>query len=228
MTVSIDFTWQKDASGYRLVKEGSLPDGKPLADRIVPNGGERILIRPMETADIYWVFAHVDSAEKLLEFVEKFGLLLPYEGATRVRLFRDPVDGSGLLKWDDADEGMPVGIILAQAALFHDALRLKTEGSKQLTAFLTSIKTPRFGDLSLVPDRVFGVRFQIRPLTLMDALWLQLGTVLASGIKLSTCLQCGQLFEVGAGTGRRADAKYCSDEHRTLYHSLNRKPGRRS
>jgi hypothetical protein len=41
----------------------------------MPNGGERISIRPMETADIYRLFAHVDSAEGLLDFVEKFGLL---------------------------------------------------------------------------------------------------------------------------------------------------------
>ena len=72
MTVSIDFTWYKDASGYRLVKKGSLPDGKPRPTESVPNGGERILIRPMETADIYMDFClNVDSAEKLLEFVER-------------------------------------------------------------------------------------------------------------------------------------------------------------
>ena len=79
-----------------------------------------------------------------------------------------------------------------------------------------------------MPDKLLGARFQIMPTDLMQALWFQLGEVLASNIKLSSCLQCGKLFEVGVGSGRRADAKYCSDEHRTLYHSLNRKPARRS
>jgi hypothetical protein len=228
MTLSIDFSWHKDASGYRLEKK-LLPGDEAPADRIMPNGGERLSTRPMEIPDIYRIFANVDSAERLLEFVEKFGMLWNFEDAKQVRLYQDPDEGSKLVKWDNIDDaGMPVGIFLKQAALFHDALSLKTEGSEQLAAFLKSIKIPKFGDLSLVPDRVFGARFQIRPLNLMDALWLQLGQVLASGIKLSTCLQCGQLFEVGAGSGRRADAKFCSDEHRTLYHSLNRKPTRRS
>jgi hypothetical protein len=123
---------------------------------------------------------------------------------------------------------MPVGIVLERAALFHDALHLKAKGSEHLAAFLKSIETPRFGNLSLIPDKVSGARYQIRPINLMDALWFQLGQELASNKKLSTCLQCGQLFEAGLRTGRRADAKFCSDEHRTLYHSLNRKPARRS
>jgi len=229
--VSIDFHWYKDASGYRLVKAGSLPGGKPPADRIVPNGGERVLMRPMETADIYRVFAHVNSAEKLLEFVEKFGLLGNYEGE-QLEVgghYRDPVDGSELINLDSY-EGMPVGKYLEQAALFDELLRRKAEGSEQLAAFLKSTGTPvtSLGHLHLIPDKVLGARFQIAPANLMQALWFRLGQVLASNIKLSTCLQCGDLFEVGLGSGRRADAKYCSDEHRTLYHSLNRKPARRS
>src|SRR5262249_31605819 len=78
MTVSIDFTWHKDASGYRLVKRGRLPDRNPPFDTIVPNGGERILIHPMEVSDIYRIFAHVVSAEDLLRFVQRFGLLGRY------------------------------------------------------------------------------------------------------------------------------------------------------
>jgi hypothetical protein len=237
MTISIDFSWHKDASGYRLVKKGSVPDDRPTTDAIMPNGGERILIRPMETADIYRVFSQVDSAERLLEFVEKFGLLGHYEGKhyKGTRLYRDPIDGSESVKWHDY-EGMPVRIYLNQAALFRDALRLKAEGSEQLAAFLkltsgpTTILGPtsKLGFLTLIPDRVLGARFQIVPVDLMQALWFQLGQVLTSNIKLSTCLQCGHLFEAGLRTGRRADAKFCSDEHRTLYHSLNRKPARRS
>jgi hypothetical protein len=109
-------------------------------------------------------------------------------------------------------------------------LHRKKEGSEQLAEFLKSTGVPgqSLGHLCLIPDRVLGAQFQIAPTDLMQALWLQLGQVLASNIKLSTCLQCGKLFEVGVGAGRRADAKYCSIEHRTLYHSLNRKPARRS
>lgn len=228
--VSVAFTWNKDASGYRLVKKGSLADGKPLADRIVPNGGERIRIRPTETADIYRIFAHVDSAERLLEFVGEFGLLGDYEGE-QLELdgyYQDPVDGTELINVGSY-EGMPVAKYLERAALFLEALRRKAEGPEQLAEFLKSTVIPKsLGNFSLIPDRVLGAKLQIVPVDLMQALWCQLGQVLTSNIKLSTCLQCGQLFEVGRGSGRRADAKYCSDEHRTLYHSLNRKPARRS
>jgi hypothetical protein len=235
--VSIDFTWYRDASGYRLVKRGSLPGDRPTTDTIVANGGERILIRPMETGDLYRIFAYRDSAERLLEFVEKYGLLGPHDRAKYkgTRIYQDPIDGSESVKWHDY-EGMPVGTYLKQAALFRDALRLKAEGSEQLAAFLKSTSGPttvlgptsKLGFLTLIPDRVLGARYEIVPLDLMQALWCQLAQVLTGNIKLSTCLHCGQLFKAGLRTGRRADAKFCSDEHRTLYHSLNRKPARRS
>ena len=225
-----DFHWHRDASGYRLVRKGTLPDGKPPSDRIVANGGERVAIRPLETTDLYMVFAYVDSAEKLLEFVERFGLLGDYEGEQHelTGYYQDP-DGSELL-YVDSYEGMPVDKYLEQAAQFLELLRRKEEGPEQLAAFLKSIGTPRqgLGHVRLIPDKVLGARFQIVATDLMQALWFQLGQVLASNIKLSTCLHCGQLFEAGVQTGRRADAKFCSDEHRTLYHSLNRKPARRS
>jgi hypothetical protein len=230
-TLSIDFHWSKDASGYRLVKKGTLPGGKPPGDRIVPNGGDRVAIRPMETPDLYMIFAYVDSAEKLLEFVERFGLLGNYEGVDYEvgGYYQDPIDGTELI-YADAYEGLPVSKYVEQAAIFLEALRRKAEGPEQLAAFLKSSGALRqsLGDLHLIPDRALGARFQITPGDLMQALWFQLGQALASNIKLSTCLQCGQLFEVGVGSGRRADAKFCSDEHRTLYHSLNRKPARRS
>ena len=100
--ISTDLHWYKDASGYRLVKKGTLLDGKPPADRIVANGGERILIRPMDTADLYMVFAHVDSAEKLLGFVEQFGLLGHYEDEEYEigSYYQDPVDGTELVNLD--------------------------------------------------------------------------------------------------------------------------------
>jgi len=229
-TLSIDFPWFKDASGYRLVKKETLPGGKRV-DRIVPNGGDRVAIRPMETPDLYRVFANLDSAEKLLKFVEEVGLLGDYEGEQPELdgYYQDPVDGSELL-YVDFYEGMPVGKYLEYAAIFKEALHQKKEGPEQVAAFLKSsdARMLALGHLALVSDKRLGARFQIVPADLMQALWSQLGQVLASNIKLSTCLQCGELFEVGAGSGRRADAKFCSDEHRTLYHSLNRKPVRRS
>jgi len=240
MTISIDFTWQKDASGYRLVKKGSLPGARPTIDTIMPNGGARILIHPMEVQNLYEIFSYINSAEGLLGFVQRFGLLAAYEGK-KVKVYHSESD-----KWHHY-EGMPVRVHLKQAALFREALELKAKGPEHLAAFLESNSGPPnesqhpvitailksripfgLGILDLIADRTLGARFQIKPTSLMQALWFQLGEVLTSNVRLSTCLHCGQLFEAGVGTGRRADAKFCSDEHRTLYHSLNRKPARRS
>ena len=230
MPITIAFSSHKDGSGYRLVKGGSLSGGKPPFDVIMPNGGERILIRPIEMVDmLYMIFANVKSVEGLLEFVEKFGLLGDNEGEQfEPDYHRDATDGSVSVNVMSY-EGMPVSKYLKQAAIFLEALDRKKEGPEQLAEFLKSTKIPgqSLAHLYVIPDKILGAQFQIVPADLMQALWFQLGQVLASNIKLSTCLQCGKLFEVGVGAGRRADAKYCSIEHRTLYHSLNRKPAKR-
>ena len=52
-------------------------------------------------------------------------------------------------------------------------------------------------------------RLALIPKNLLNALWLQLAQVLTSETAVKSCLYCNELFEVGPGTGRRADARYC-------------------
>jgi len=73
----------------------------------------------------------------------------------------------------------------------------------------------------LVTDR-HGIRLEFRPSTLIDALWLQLGQELSGGTKILRCIHCHQMFRAGPGTGRRADATFCCDEHRIRFNSLER------
>jgi len=47
----------------------------------------------------------------------------------------------------------------------------------------------------------------------------------ASRAAIKQCLHCGVRFEAGRGAGRRADAKFCSEEHKIAYHSLARSRG---
>jgi hypothetical protein len=42
------------------------------------------------------------------------------------------------------------------------------------------------------------------------------------GVAVRRCLRCGQSFQVGVGTGRRLDAKFCSEAHKIVFHSLAR------
>ena len=73
----------------------------------------------------------------------------------------------------------------------------------------------------LVTDRE-GIRLEFRPSMLIDALWLQLGQELSGGTAILRCIHCSQLFRAGPGTGRRADATFCCDEHRIEFNSLKR------
>ena len=73
----------------------------------------------------------------------------------------------------------------------------------------------------LVTDRD-GIHLEFRPSTLIDALWLQLGQELSGGTEILRCIHCHQMFRAGPGTGRRADATFCCDEHRIRFNSLAR------
>ena len=75
--------------------------------------------------------------------------------------------------------------------------------------------------LSLDPSTEMP-RLRLMPQSLLDALWVQLGQVLSGSATIHQCQHCGQWFESGAGTGRRADAKFCSNEHKIAFHSLKR------
>ena len=154
---------------------------KPPPDRIVANDGERILIRPMDTADLYMVFAHVT----LLRSCWDLSSSLACSDITKTRsmrlaaTIRTPLT---VRNWStDSYEGMPVSKYLEKATLFLNALRRKAEGPEQLAAFLGSSGAPgqSLGQLGLMPDKLLGARFQIVPADLMQALWFQLGEVLA-------------------------------------------------
>jgi hypothetical protein len=78
-------------------------------------------------------------------------------------------------------------------------------------------------EVSVVVDSVTGrPRLSYKVGSLYEALWLQLGQKISSGHDLRRCAFCGEWFEAGAGTARRADAKFCSDEHRINFNSQKR------
>jgi hypothetical protein len=58
------------------------------------------------------------------------------------------------------------------------------------------------------PDR--RPRLSFRPHNLREAIKIHWATTLVSGAALRPCAQCGEYFEAGGETGRRADARFCS------------------
>jgi hypothetical protein len=79
--------------------------------------------------------------------------------------------------------------------------------------------------IEFVPDTKKGLQLEITAETLLSALWWQLARKLSGDAKIRECRHCGEWFEVGAGTGRRADAQFCRPEHKVRFFSLERSRG---
>jgi hypothetical protein len=112
------------------------------------------------------------------------------------------------------------------------ALQLPFPGHKQekLARRISDLDVPPspfqfVGLIELVPDPSRGVRLRIRSQSLIAALWWQLSREVSYGANIRECRHCGDCFEAGIGTGRRADAQFCTEEHKKRFFSLERSRG---
>jgi len=197
----IEFDWVRDPKGYHLDEKG----------RVVRNGKgntpkDQEPCRPLSSTDtLFRVFAHMATTpEGVLEFVQRYG----------------PLTWMG---WD-ATKGEQVALVIHHARGMSQILESRAGGWKRrLPPDDRETGPPSSVDAWVVWDRTAKeFKWKIRPKTLLDALWLQLGQWLTLGIQIRACQHCGEWFEAGRGTGRRADAKFCSDEHKIAFHSLKR------
>ena len=213
MTVlQMDFIWHRDAKGYQLIPEKPFPPRRPgqsaldraramkVSDvqpaRVVGNGGLLRRYRPLdEFPGLFEIFVKIPrTPEGVLEFIRKFGPL------TR------SVNGDWVPTVLDVADSM-------QKELHGLSPRLGGRATIPLTNLHAWLANDRATD---------GITLKIAPATLLDALWLQLAQNLSRGVKVRQCRHCNEWFRAGAGTGRRVDAKFCSDEHRKRYNSLER------
>jgi hypothetical protein len=229
----LDFEWYRDSAGYRLVRSRSLvpaghsPESYPDEDWIVARGGKWVPYRPFEHFEtLYAVFANVRTKDDLLSFIQKFGPL-SRAGFAFGESGPEPVPGGPT--WGDS---VPQAVRAAQA--FRDLLHLKRKGPKAIASYYASKVNngSRFqpgarwvGETDLIADSNTGVRVKISTNLLISALWLQLGQKLSGDTNFQMCRQCGDWFETGALAGRRADARFCSDEHRIRFNSFKRTRG---
>ena len=205
----IEFQGYRDPKGYRL--EGTKPQ---LITRNGRNGDPLEPCRPLEqTPDLFLIFASsVKTPEGALDFVQRHGALtangndanygenvhrkvLPYAHWMRL-----------LLSANRSHQTPP-------EELWRDLLG----PVRGLVTPVVKIRARAVWNL-----KIRTVQWRLSPATLLDGLWQQFGNALMGGAKLRECDFCHTWFEVGAGTGRRLDAKFCSEEHKIRFHSLKR------
>jgi hypothetical protein len=228
---SIDFEWLRDDAGYRYVPaapgnpepsemsplyaliepiRSAVSGGRPA--RIVRCGGKLVPYRPFEKdgGKLYQIFASLcwtGEESLLLDFVNRFG---------------------PLTEFGNQDCGEEVLFAVSAASVMRDLLYCSPA---ERAAYFS-----RSGDKGVAWSRIDVAltfnpmtnkpQFRLTPPALVNALWLELGQALSSDASIRNCLHCGEWFEAGAGTGRREDAKFCSDPHRIAFNSRKRSKGR--
>jgi hypothetical protein len=194
-----DFTWSRTPNGYyRLWNDADV-------QRVGRSGGSVETYKPLEGHENpLGQFASLESPETVLDFVRKFGPLT-FEGM-------------------DESKGENVGTALQQARLMSQVLRAAKH--EQYPLDMPEEPTPislaiKIGEAGL--ERPF---LKLEPRTLLDAIWLQLAQILAGDGEIRHCRYCGVWFAAGGRSGRRQDAKFCSDEHRIAFNNQRRTAGR--
>jgi hypothetical protein len=205
MRIPIELDWPCDPKGYRLAVTG-----RPKVLRIVRNGTGKgpknlPLFRPLSTDLLFKRFANTATTpEGVLDFVGRFG----------------PLTWTG---WS-AIEGEPVSYAISDAGHMRQVLKYWASNRAQPNEpFVPQTGRPVSLDAMVVWDPAAKrLKWELRPKTLLDGLWLQLGQELMTGVQIRQCEHCRNFFEAGRGTGRRLDAKFCSDEHRIAFNSFKR------
>jgi hypothetical protein len=232
----ISFDFHKFAEGYVLQPA---PSDSDRGNLILPKGrapGRYISFEKFDS--LYSVFAKLRTQDDLLAFVDKFGLLMGRGGDSVSEVLREAQFFRDLLA---AKEKSPKSV----AACFESQLKIRiAEDYKKVNldlpanadfsewqsmvghlVDLDSLLRYFVGRIELVPDPKRGLQLEITAETLLSALWWQLARKLSGETKIRECKHCGTWFEVGAGTGRRADAEFCRPEHKARFFSLARSRG---
>jgi hypothetical protein len=223
MPIAIDFEMSVDANGYSLERGW-----------IIGRGGAKRRMRLKDFPTLFLIFAKVQTPEGLLDFVTKFGRLANDE-------LKAPIKRGQKLTEDDVSRGDDVRTMLGNTRAMSVALETIGAHMGNLPTWqggrveyevpslgkgakvVGGIPLPGALTASLAPDPATGAwQLQLQPPCLLDAIWLQFGQALTSNAVLRSCGNCGKWFEAGVGSGRRADAKYCSDQCRVEHKSLER------
>jgi hypothetical protein len=225
--------WHRDARGYRLEDEPHepvpqrrapteglvLPEGLSLffaiawhqadpAPRIVRDGGTLVAYQPSgNLTEILVEFMNAPpTPEGALDFVNRYG----------------PLTHAG-----HDNQGESVQAVIANVALMNRVYESWSAADKY-RGMGQVLGADGFGIAGVLDTRIIfdqvkkAPRVRLTVKNLITALWARLFEILISDVVLRRCAHCNALFTAGVGTGRRGDARFCSDEHHVRFNSLKR------
>jgi hypothetical protein len=114
---------------------------------------------------------------------------------------------------------------LDQAKFFQTILLAKESGRnvpRSIGLAAEEVIGETVGEIYLARDIRRGVKFVFRATSLMNGMWIQLTQSILGDVKIRSCEFCGAFFDVGVGTDRRADARFCSKPHQVEFNSRKR------
>jgi hypothetical protein len=238
------FSWHRVSSGYCVIRSKV-----SRRERIFANDGLQVPYFPFANADnLFAIFARLKSKSDLLAFVHNFGP--PTHGGfdknepeaiwEKLKIEVDvryvPKKPSLHIpdrlpslhiparphECDRSGAGEDVEADLKEAAWFRQCLDNSRNPSRIRS--IIEARTLNFTLLRVIPGSSpeAGLELRITPPNLLAALQFQLFQKLSGDTVGKFCPHCGEWFEVGPGSDRRFDAKFCSDRHRVLFNSAKR------
>ena len=187
------FKWRRPKKPFRI--EGPEDDLRLVPDEEWDDG---VLYKPLEIDPPIWQQLHNidDTPAAIKGFADKYGPLTVYSDDNSIKAWRRHIgavrDFIGL--WMHS---VPKG-----AKATHGLTHWFNESA---TSYQTRLEIRwYYGKPSL----------HLVPLTLIAAIWLQIGMAITSGTGLRACKWCRQPFMFGSGTSRRKSGHFCSDKCR--------------
>ena len=215
--LGVDLLWYRDAKGYALEDHGS------YGSWIVRRGGDLVPVYPLRGGFAFKAFANVSIDNDLVEFMKCYGFLDrvdPYGPS----FFREKSGKYCRVKGAPEPCGENVQRHLQSATFFREILQVRPRRhlSREVADWIEDLGVDGIGDVQMHFDERGILRPVLKPTSLMSGLFWQLFNSVRGGAQYRPCDHCGIIFRMGAGSDRRTGAKFCSDEHKVLFHSRRR------
>jgi hypothetical protein len=211
--------WFVDQKGYRV-------EGSGRSRTIVRIGGDLRRTYPLENHELFRTFAKVRSQPELLSFVQNYGLLEHAGDRTDYGMTAIDPDSLRPIQSRPVIFGEYVEDHLETARMFAKLMALtgpKGRASAKLSDFINDrLLDDQLGRISWGFCAPAGLTMQLTANTLLNGMLMQLVQTISAQPALRLCAFCKIAFAVGPNTGRRADAIFCSLEHKIQFHSRKR------